>query len=102
MKACPADGDGGGSVPFEAPHWPKPRLQASVVSFDSIVGERGGVVQCSREELGNHADQGVGPVGGDLGRLGGDRRREESRGGLESRFLDTNTSMTCPYSSTAR
>jgi hypothetical protein len=40
-----------------------------MVSFDSMVGVLGGVVQCSRQEGRDHPDQGMVPVGGDLGRL---------------------------------
>jgi hypothetical protein len=75
-----------------------------VVGFHSVVGVLGGVVLCSRQEIHDHANQGVGPIGGDLSRhtVRTDRIGEELRGCLESRFLDTNTSMTCPYWSTAR
>ena len=50
-----------------------------MVRFDSIVGVLGGVVKCSRQEVGNDPDQGVGPVSGDLSRLavGSDRTGEE-------------------------
>ncbi len=76
-----SDGDAGGSVPFEAPHGAKPCLEAPVVRFDSIVGVLGGVVQCGRQEVRDHADQGVGPVSGDLSRLTvrADRIGEECR-----------------------
>ena len=49
----------GRSLAFEAP----------VVSLDPVVGILGGVVQCGRQEVRDHADQGVGPVSGDLSRL---------------------------------
>jgi len=46
-----SDHDAGRSVSFEAPHWPKSCLEATMVSFDSIVGVLGGVVQCIRQKL---------------------------------------------------
>src|ERR1035437_7602278 len=64
-----SDYDACGPVPFEAPHRTKPGLEAPVVSLDPVVGILGGVVQCGRQEVRDHADQGVGPVSGDLGRL---------------------------------
>src|SRR5664280_114483 len=99
-----SDYDACGPVPFEAPHRTKPGLEAPVVSLDPVVGILGGVVQCGRQEVRDHADQGVGPVSGDLSRLTvrADRIGEECCRSFRSRFLDTNTSMTCPYWSTAR
>src|SRR5665213_3234224 len=64
-----SDYDACGPVPFEAPHRTKPGLEAPVVSLDPVVGILGGVVQCDRQEVRDHADQGVGPVSGDLSRL---------------------------------
>src|SRR5450759_1461253 len=64
-----SDYDACGPVPFEAPHRTKPGLEAPVVSLDPVVGILGGVVQCGRQEVRDHADQGVGPVSGDLSRL---------------------------------
>ena len=52
------DDDAGGPVAFEAPHRPKPGLESPVVSFDSIIGVLGGVVKCSRQEVGNDSHQG--------------------------------------------
>jgi hypothetical protein len=56
-----------------------------MIGFDAVVGVPGGVVKCIRQELCNDSEQGVGPIGGDLGRLamGSDHRGEELRGGLE-------------------
>src|ERR1019366_912765 len=80
-----SDHDAGGPITFEASHWAKSGLEAPVVSFYPVVGVLGGVVNCVREELCNPADQGVGPVGGDLDRLAmcGDYRGEELPGGLQ-------------------
>jgi len=79
------DDHAGGPVPFGAPHGAKSCLEAPVVSFDPVVGVLSGVVQCSRQEVGNGPDQCVGPVSGDLSRpaVGTDRIGEERRGGLE-------------------
>lgn len=41
--------DRGGSVAFESAHWSKPRLQPTVIGFDSVVGVLLGVV----ERIGN-------------------------------------------------
>jgi hypothetical protein len=68
-EGMPSDHDARGWVPFEAPHRSESRLESPMVSFDSMVGVLGGVVQCSRQEGRDHPDQGMVPVGGDLGRL---------------------------------
>jgi len=83
-EGMPSDHDTRGSVAFEAFHRAKSCLEATMISFDSIVGVLRGVVECSRQEIRDHADQGVGPVGG-LGwqTMGGDCRTEELRGSLE-------------------
>ena len=67
------------AVRSEAPQGAKPGLQASVVSFDPIVGISSGAVKCGRQEFRNDSDQGVGSIGGDLSRLavGGDRTGRE-------------------------
>jgi len=85
----PSDHDARGSVSFEASHRSKSCLESPMISFDSIVGELGGVVRCSRQEVRDHADQGVDPVRGDLSWLamGGDHRGEEHRCGLQVTLL---------------
>ena len=67
--------DAGGPVPFETPH----RAKSGLIGFDAVVGVLGGVVKCIRQELCNDSDQGMGPIGGDLGRLAmdSDHRSEE-------------------------
>jgi hypothetical protein len=84
-----ADHDAGGSVPFEASHWAESGLEAPLVGFDPVVGVLGGVVKCSRQEAGNHPDQGVGPVSGDLSRLtmGEDRIGEQRSPRVEVTLL---------------
>ena len=61
--------DAGGPVSFESAHRRKSCFHASVVGLDSIVGVLSGVVEGGRQELGDHSDQGMSPVGSDLGRL---------------------------------
>jgi hypothetical protein len=80
-----SDHDAGCPVPFEASHRSEPGFEPSVASLDPVVGVLGGVVKCSRRKVRDHADQGVGPVGGDLGRRAVRENRviEELRGGLE-------------------
>src|SRR5664280_1414394 len=84
-----SDHDAGGPVPFEAPHRAKSCLEAPVVSFDSVVGVLGGVMERSRQEFCYHSDQGVGPVSRDLDWLamGGDRRGEEPCRSLQVSLL---------------
>jgi hypothetical protein len=67
----------------------KPGLQASVVSFDPIVGILSGVVKCGRQEFRNDSDQGVGSIGGDFSRLavGGDRTGKERCRSLQVTLL---------------
>jgi hypothetical protein len=57
-----------------------------------------------RQQLRDGSDQGVGPVRSDLSRLavGGIALAKNAVADFRSRFLDKNTSMTCPYWSTAR
>jgi hypothetical protein len=88
-EGMPSDHDAGGAVPFEASHRSKSCLESPMVSFDPVVGVLGGVVECSRQELGDHADQGVGPVSGDLGRrsMGADRIGEEPCRNLQVSLL---------------
>ena len=83
------DDHAGGPVLFEAPHGAKPGLQASVVSFDPIVGILSGVVKCGRQEFRNDSDQGVGSIGGDFSRLavGGDRTGKERCRSLQVTLL---------------
>ena len=54
------DHDARDSVSFEASHRSKSGLESSVVSFDSIIGVLGGVVKCSRQEVGNDSYRGMG------------------------------------------
>ena len=63
-----SDDDARRPVPFEATHRSKSRLEPSMVSFALVVGVLGGVAECSRQELGDHADWGMVTVNGDLGR----------------------------------
>jgi hypothetical protein len=83
------DDHAGSPVLFEAPHGAKPGLQASVVSFDPIVGILSGVVKCGRQEFRNDSDQGVGSIGGDFSRLavGGDRTGKERCRSLQVTLL---------------
>src|SRR5664280_3848846 len=99
-----SDYDACGPVPFEAPHGVKPGLQAPVVCFDPVVGILSGVVKCGGPVVGNESDEGVGPVSGDLSRLaiGVISMAKNVVAAFRSRFFDRNTSMSCPYCSTAR
>ncbi len=97
--------DAGGPVLFEVPHRAESGFQAPVVGFDPVVGVLGGVVKCSRQELHDHPDRGVGPVGRDLGwrAVRADGRGEESgRSRRVALLIERSTSMTWPYWSTAR
>ena len=97
------DDHAGGAVAFQPAHRSKPGLEAAVVGFDPVVGVLLGVVEAAGEQLLDRSGQGRGPVGGDLGRFAvGDGRREEPCRRGVSRFLETYTSMTWPYWSTAR
>jgi hypothetical protein len=79
-----SDHDMCGPVSFEAAHRAESGFEAPIVGFDSVVGVLSGVVQCSRQEVGNDSDQGMGPVGGDLRRfaMGANCIGEELRSGL--------------------
>src|SRR5664280_2449009 len=50
-EGVPSDDDAGASVPFQAPHGPKPYLEPSMVSLDTVVAVLGGVVKCGRQEV---------------------------------------------------
>ena len=98
------DDDAGRSVLFQSAHRAKSGLESPIIGFDPVVGVLGCVMECSRQELCYRSDQGVGPVSGDLDRfaMGGDRRGKNRFAAFRSRFVDTNTSTTCPYWSTVR
>src|SRR5664280_1722865 len=91
----------GGLVPFEAPHRAKPGLEAPMVSFDPVVGVLRGVVKRDRKELGDRAwaRSVVISAGSPWERIA---LAKNAVAAFRSRFLDKNTSMTCPYWSTAR
>jgi hypothetical protein len=90
--------------PFHAAHRPQPGIQAPVIGFDGVIRVLLGDVTRGGEQLLDHSRVGRCPVGGHLARApavieGAD---EESAGGSQIRFSDTNTSMTWPYWSIAR
>jgi len=64
-----SDHDARGPVPFEAMHGAESGLKAAMVGFDSVVCVLVGVVESSREEFCDHADERMGPVSRDFGRL---------------------------------
>ena len=64
-----SDHDACGPIGFPTPQWAKPGLEASMVSFDPVVGVLVRVVKCDGQKFCDYSDLGVSPVGGDFSRL---------------------------------
>ncbi len=95
-----SDDHAGGPVALEAAHRSQPRLESAVVCFDTLVGVSAGVVNSQRHQIYDRVAQSVvTSAGSPCTRMAPSKNLVAA---ARSHVLDTSTSMTRPYWSTAR